>query len=211
MKQLILLYFSLTLILMLKAQKNERFSFGVNYGLNGNFFVINYPENAPPPITPFYKKKFLGTIGGIEGRYNLSSRSSFGLEFSKSNNKKLVNYYNGSNAGFRDFNINHTNYFYAFDYERAIEKKKNKFSFQFGLYYLRMKMQEVDFTPIGVIADERNFENSNLEDGGLLFGVNYFRKIDTKLEFGVKSKIYYNLGTISFEAITITPSLRYTL
>ena len=105
----------------LNAQK--KFSLEVNYGLNGNFFVRSYPENAPWPLLEFNKKDFIGTIGGIEGRYVLNSKSSIGLGFSKSHNQKKINYYNGYNASMRDFNITHTNYFYAIDYERSLSKK----------------------------------------------------------------------------------------
>ena len=193
--------------LLLNAQK--KFSLELNYGLNGNFFVRSYPENAPWPLLEFNKKDFIGTIGGIEGRYVLNSKSSIGLGFSKSHNQKKINYYNGYNASMRDFNITHTNYFYALDYERSLSKKIKNLSMQLGIFYLRMNQQEITFSPSGMGAEERNYDNSNLEEGGVLWGLHYFKKIDTKFDFGVKTRVYYLLSTSSFEAITITPTLRY--
>lgn len=192
---------------ILNAQK--RFSLEVNYGLNGNFFVRSYPENAPWPLLEFNKKDFIGTIGGVEGRYALNSKSSIGLGFSKSHNQKKINYYNGYNASMRDFNITHTNYFYTLDYERSLSKKIKNLTTQLGIFYLRMNQQEITFSPSGMGADERNYDNSNLEEAGVLWGLHYFKKIDTKFDFGVKTRVYYTLSTVSMEAITITPTLRY--
>mgnify|MGYP000668979933 FL=1 len=180
---------------ILNAQK--KFSLEVNYGLNGNFFVRSYPENAPWPLLEFNKKDFIGTIGGIEGRYVLNSKSSIGLGFSKSHNQKKINYYNGYNASMRDFNITHTNYFYALDYERSLSKKIKNLTMQLGIYYLRMKQQEITFSPSGMGAEERNYDNSNLEEAGVLFGLHYFKRIDTKFDFGVKTRIYYTLSVTS--------------
>jgi hypothetical protein len=191
----------------LNAQK--KFSLEVNYGANGNFFVSDNTEYAPWPLKTFLKKNFVGTIGGIEGRYVLNSKSSIGLGFSKSHNQKTINYDNGYNARLSDFNITHTNYFYALDYERSLSKKIKNLSMQLGVYYLRMKQQELTFSPSGILAEERNYDNSNLEEAGVLFGLHYFKRIDTKFDFGVKTRIYYTLSVTSLEAITITPTLRY--
>ena len=139
----------------------------------------------------------------------LNSKSSIGLGFSKSHNQKKINYYNGYNASMRDFNITHTNYFYALDYERSLSKKIKNLTMQLGIYYLRMKQQEITFSPSGMGADERNYDNSNLEEAGVLWGLHYFKKIDTKFDFGIKTRVYYTLSTVSMEAITITPTLRY--
>ena len=192
---------------ILNAQK--KFSLEVNYGANGNFFVSDNTEYAPWPLKTFLKKNFIGTIGGIEGRYVLNSKSSIGLGFSKSHNQKKINYYNGYNASMRDFNITHTNYFYALDYERSLSKKIKNLTMQLGIYYLRMKQQELTFSPSGILAEERNYDNSNLEEGGVLWGLHYFKKIDSKFDFGVKTRVYYLISTASLEAITITPTLRY--
>ncbi len=80
---------------------------------------------------------------------------------------------------------------------------------QLGIFYLRMNQQEITFSPSGMGAEERNYDNSNLEEAGVLWGLHYFTKIDTKFDFGVKTRVYYTLSTVSMEAITITPTLRY--
>ena len=55
------------------GQKNSKLSIEVNYGLNGNFFVRSYDElGGPSDKEYFYKKDFLGTIGGIELKYQLN-------------------------------------------------------------------------------------------------------------------------------------------
>jgi hypothetical protein len=204
-------YFILFIVVIacniLRAQK--KFSLEVNYGANGNFFVSDNTEYAPWPLKTFLKKNFIGTIGGIEGRYVLNSKSNIGFGFSKSHNQKTINYDNGYNARMSDFNITNTYYFYALDYERSLTKKIKNLSMQLGVYYLRMKQQGLTFSPSGILAEERNYDNSNLEEAGVLFGLHYFKRIDTKFDFGVKTRIYYTLSVTSLEAITITPTLRY--
>lgn len=67
----------LTIVILLlplatNAQKKpSKFQLEINYGLNGNFFVINYPDYSPTPFKRFYKKNFIGTIARIEGRLNV--------------------------------------------------------------------------------------------------------------------------------------------
>lgn len=188
-----------------EAQKLNKISIEASYGLTGNLFVINYPENAPPPIVQFYKKNFIGSIGGVELKYKLSNKSNIGLGYLKSVNKREINY-NSQNISIVDFNISHTNYFFQFFYERKTFKDIHV---QGGLFYLRSNQQEIDASPFGVGLEERNYKNSKLEEGGVFLGFHYSKKIDTKFDLGIKSRVYYLLSTSSFEAVTLTPTLTY--
>lgn len=201
----------LLLPLATNAQKKpSKFQLEFNYGLNGSFLVRNYSEYSSLPGKRFYKKNFIGTIAGIEGRLNVGKNGSLGLGFSKSINKRVINYFNGRNVGLMDFTISHTNYYNVFDYEyKLLNKKKNNIAFQLGIYYLRSKMQEIDISPDGVMLDERNFKNSKVEDGGALIGVHYFKKIDTKFDLGIKTRASISLAMGIMDAITLTPTLRY--
>ena len=209
MKTYILIILTLSNILNLNAQKKEQLSIQISYGLIGNNSVRSYSENARPSVNSFYKKNFVGTISGIEARYNVGKNGNLGLGFFKSINKKVINYDNGRNISVRDFTIGHTNYYYLFDYENWLLKKKNNVALHLGIYYLRSKMQEIDVTPEGVVVDERKFKNSKIEDGGALIGVHYFRKIDTKFDFGIKARATFSLAIGIMDAITLTPTLRY--
>lgn len=200
----------LLLPLATNAQKKpSKFQLEMNYGLNGNFFVINYPDYSPTPFKRFYKKNFIGTIAGIESRYTIGKRTNIGLGFSKSNNKKEITYDNGNNVSFQNFNINHTNYFYTLDIEHNLFKNINNVALQIGLFYLRVKQQEIDISPFAMGAEERSFKNGKLEEGGAYIGLHYFKKIDTKFDFGIKARVYYTISTASMEAITLTPTLRF--
>lgn len=191
------------------AQKESRFSIEINYGLNGNFFVRSYEERAPATVVLFYNKKFIGSIGGLELEYDVGKNGSLGLAFAKSVNKREVDYNNGVNGAIQNFNISHTNLFYQLYYEKAVFKKLNNLRFQGGIFYLRMNQQEIDASPGGIFAEERDFENNKLEEGGVFAGVHYFKKIDTKFDIGIRTRLYYLVSTNTLEAITLTPTLTY--
>jgi hypothetical protein len=197
------------------AQKAKKFSAEVNYGLNGNFFVSSSGYGAPggPNTAKFYKKNFIGTVGGVELKYAISEHSSLGLAYVKSVNSKKVSY-SGTfiNVSISDWKIKHVNNFFQLFYERNFSKKNPAFNYQAGLFYLTMSQQEIDigdFANGGISFEERNFKNSNLEEGGFFFGVQYSKRLDKKFELGIKSRVYYLISTSSLEAVTLTPVLLY--
>ncbi|MDP1973811.1 MAG: hypothetical protein Q8J87_12600, partial [Sediminibacterium sp.] len=159
------------------AQKKSKFSFEINYGLNGNFFVRSYQEQAPPfPVTEISNKNFIGTVGGIELKYNVTKRASWGFGYAKSSNQKAINYtsnVNGVVLSINDFDIKHVNHFYQLFYEREITKKLPALKSQIGLFYLRPQQQEVSISRNGFLFEQRNFKNSYLEEGGIFLGLHY--------------------------------------
>ena len=209
MKFLFLLFVLVSEISILKAQTKKRISLEINYGLIGNFFVRSYDETAPQPVKRFLKKSFIGCVGGFEVKYNLTSNSSINLAYAKSVNKREINYDNGINATILYFNIRHTNHFYQLSYETTLSKKIKYLRLHAGLYYLGMSQQEVDASPRGVSFQERDFKHYKLEEGGGFLGIHYLKKIDTKFDLGIKSRVYYTISTSSFEALTLTPTLTY--
>lgn len=75
-----------------------------------------------------------------------------------------------------------------------------------------MNQQEIeiaDRTNGGVLVEERNYKSYKIEEGGIFLGFHYSKKIDTKFDLGIKSRIYYLVSTNSLEAITLTPTLTY--
>ncbi len=209
MKRLFLLILVVVQIFYLQAQTKNRISIEINYGLNGNFFVRSYDETAPIPIMRFLKKNFIGSVGGFEVKYNLTANSSINLAYAKSVNKREINYDNGINATILYFNIRHTNHFYQLFYEITLPKKTKYLKLHGGIYYLGMSQQEVDASPGGVLFEERDFKHYKLEEGGVFLGIHFSKKIDTKFDLGIRSRVYYTISTASFEAITLTPTLTY--
>ena len=208
MRHSILTAFLICVLLKTNAQKSQRFSVELNYGLNGNFFVRSYDESAPPSVEFFYKKKFVGLIGGLELKYSLTPASTISLAYAGSINKREINYQNGI-ATLLYFDISHIDHFYQLGYERAFSKSNKAFKFSSGLFYLRMKQQEVEISPAGVLFEERDFKHYNLEEGGVFAGLHYSKYIDTKLELGIQSRFYFLISTGEAEAITLTPTLTY--
>lgn len=213
MKCLILFILTIVQIFYLQAQTKNHISLEINYGLNGNFFVRSYDEVSGPSAKRFYNKNFIGSIGGIEVKYEIGKTSCLGLAYSRSRNSKEISFSgNVFPLGIRDFHISHINNFYQLYYQRQFSRKKQDFSYHAGLVYLRSSQQEVeigDFVNGGAGFEERDYKNSRLEEGGVFIGFQYSKKIDTKFELGIKSRIYYLISVNSFEAITLTPTLTY--
>jgi hypothetical protein len=207
---------SLSLVFSLLFAQKSKLSLEIDYGIQGNFFVRSYDEiGGPSPKTYFYNKHFLGSIGGIELKYKLNQRSGIGIAYARSVNSRQINYngsFNTINLYISDFKISHTDIFDQFYYERALLKKVPAFKCQVGLFYLRMNQQEIDLSNFSntISFEERNYKNNKLEEGGAFFGIHYSKKIDSKFELGIKSRVYYLISTNEFEAITLTPTLSYS-
>jgi hypothetical protein len=216
MKSSIFLFIYVLTYSQIQAQNFDKFSLDLSYGLNGNFFVRSYDElGGPQNKTYLYKKNFLGTIGGIELKYNLNKYSSLIAGYSRSVNKGKKNYsgnINGVNVFINDFNIRHNNDFYQLAYERRFKKSNPAFKYHVGVVLATMHQQEISIENFDnqVVIDERNFKNSKLQEAGVFGGVHFQKKIDTKLEVGLRIRAYYLISVQSFEALTLTPTLTYT-
>jgi len=195
--------------------QQKRLSLEVNYGIQRNFFVDDYDE-SPDGFSDikFYNKQVMGSIGGLELKYRIGKRGRLGLGYAGSSNQRAISFsgvINGVSIGIIDFNISHKNRFYQFNYEFAAGGKRSDFAVEAGLFYLRTFQQEMELSTFNrrILIEERNFNNSRLEEGGAFVGVSYMRKIDTRFRFGVRSRFYYLISTSSPEALTITPVLSY--
>ncbi|HPH36146.1 MAG TPA: hypothetical protein PL108_00710 [Sediminibacterium sp.] len=201
----------LILSLQIFAQTKSKISLEVSYGLQGNFFVRSYNENGRPDGTAFLNKSFIGSISGIELKFQATKMASWNFGYAQSSNAKRIGYstiINGLGLSINDFDIKHENRFYQLFYQRNFSKKTPNFKYEFGIFYLRSQQQEII---IGNIIDisQRNFANSKLEEGGLSAGLQYSKKIDTKFDIGIRSRIYYLVSTNTLETITLTPTLTY--
>lgn len=199
--------------LFVTAQRS-RFSIEGNYGLQRNFFVTSYDESPNSfSQTSFYKKAPIGTMGGIELKYRVGKRGALTLGYAGSVNSRTVSYrttINGVTVGISDFKITHKNRFFQLGYEYALHKKDPSLFAEAGLFYVRPFQQEIDIASGGILFEERNFNNSRLEEGGVFIGFTYMKKIDTKFRLGIKSRLYYLASTNSLEALTLTPVLSYS-
>ncbi len=216
MKQKITLIMGIFLInsVVLHAQKSK-FSLEANYGLNGNFFVRSYDElGGPNPKTYFYKKNFVGSIAGLELKFQMDSSSTLSIAYAQSVNGKKINFdgpFNSIYLQIENFTIRHINHFYQFAYEGTFNKLKNNWKFQAGLFYLRSNQQEISLENYNNLINlaERNYKNNGLEEGGIFVGLGYFKPIDRHFSLGIRSRVYFLISTGTFEAVTLTPALSY--
>lgn len=197
--------------LQVLAQTKTKLSLEISYGMQGNFFVRGYQEFGRPDGAAFLKKNFIGSMSGVELKYQATKMASWILGYNYSQNLNKINYnvfINGVGISVLDFDIKHENRFYQLFYQRSLSKKVKNFKYEIGLFYLRSQQQEIS---IGNNADfrQRNFQNSRLEEGGLAVGLQYSVKIDTKFHLGIRSRLYYLASTNTLETITLTPTLTY--
>ena len=197
----------------LAAQKKNKIALELNYGCNGNFFVRSYEEVSPFSTKNFFNKNFLGTIGGIEMKYDLNKKSRLGFGYARSINSKEISY-TGNYIGvqIRDWHITHTDKFFQIFCEKDFSKKMSFLKYHGGIFYLRSNQQEIlikDRPNGGISYEERNYKNSYLEEGGVFLGVQFSRYIDTKFELGIRTRIYFLISTVEFNNLTLTPVLTY--
>lgn len=216
MKSSIFLLIYIVTYFQLQAQNSGKISIDINYGLNSNFFVRSYDETGGPQNkTYLYKKNLLGTIGGIELKYHFNNNSALIAGYSRSTNKGEKNYIgviNGVDIFINDFNIRHNNDFYLLAFERRFKKSNPAFTYHVGLVVATMHQQEISIESFAnqISLDERNFKNSKLQEAGVLGGFHFQKKIDTKLDLGIRIRGYYLVSAQTFEALTLTPTLTYT-
>jgi hypothetical protein len=187
----------------------------VNYGLNANFFVRSYTEATGSfGRTYLFKKKLLGTVAGVDLKYELNKMSSIGIAYSRSINaspKRFVGHINDVLVIVEDFHLRHVDNFYQAYYERYLSKKLKTLSYQTGLLYLRVSQQEITIDDGNniILIQERNYKNSYLEEGGIFAGFKYIKSIGNKFNCGIQARFYYLITANTFEAITLTPTLQY--
>lgn len=213
MTRLIIIVFALFVCTTLAAQKKSKIALEVNYGYNGNFFVRNYQEVDVSSTQNFFNKSFVGTIGGIEMKYDLNRKSRLGFGYARSINTKEISY-SGNFIGIQitDWTITHVDKFLQLFYEKDFSKEMSCLKYQGGMFYLRSNQQEIvieDRQNGGIGFEERNYKNSRLEEGGVFLGIQFSKYIDTKFELGVRTRIYYLISTAEFNNITFTPILTY--
>lgn len=201
------------------AQQESKFSFEVNYGLNGNFFVRNYYEDFFPfQEILFLKKNFLGTTGGLEFKYKSGQNSRIGIAYTRSTNKgkkDFIGNIDGVDISIENFQLRSNHDFYQFFYERDLSKKNTWIDYQVGLFVMNGFYQELSLAAGNLTGNgfvqirERDFKHYGMQEGGVFTGIHLNRQIDTHFRIGVKFKAYYLLSAPGLEEISITPTLAY--
>ncbi|MBW7838070.1 MAG: hypothetical protein H3C36_00200, partial [Chitinophagaceae bacterium] len=195
------------------AQSRLKSSVEIHYGLSGNFFVKSYDESQMGNSAVYlYKKRFLGTIGGIEYSLSVNDKSSFFAGYSRSINKGRKNYagyINEVDVIVSDFSLRHINDFWVLGYDGRWSKSVSSMRYQVGMVYARMHQQEIAIEEFlnQVIVEERDFKNSALAEIGVLAGVHVDKAIDTHFKIGVKARIYYLVSSGNLEAFSVAPTL----
>lgn len=196
------------------AQNDKKLSLSIEYGPQANFFVKSYNENDGVFSTnTFYNKRLIGRIGSLELNYKIAKNGTLKLGFSNAVNKREVDFTsNNIGLSIKDFEISHMSNFYQLILEKSFNKNKPSLKYEIGIVYARTNQQEISILDIpggSAEFEERSFKHYRLEEGGVVLGLIYSKKIDTKFTLGVRTKVYYLISTNKLEAISLTPCLSY--
>ncbi|GGE13646.1 hypothetical protein [Psychroflexus salis] len=206
-----LIIISLLFSILTFAQEDKsfisKFEIAANYGPAGNFFVdygrdMNTNNDLIEPIYSevfdefqLYQKNFIGTSGGINITYNFNNKNAIAfsfdrtLNYGKYNGVPVLN--NGTPVIINDIKLRHLNHFYSLTYRRSLDKK-NTFYASLGIMYIRMNQAEIQvgLSDNLVIIEERNYDNSLLEEGGVVFGLEKYFYKSGKFDVGIQSKVF---------------------
>lgn len=207
------------------CQNKGQLSIEANYGVSYNFFVKSYDEVYSPGGNEhlyLYHKNSIGTSGGFEVKYGISQKARLIGGYARTVNTKRRS---GGAAGsgfvvyIDDFNLRHVNNLYTIGYERPLLRSNNSIWFDVGVLYLAAQQQEItidevpneagDGSLVEVYVQDRNKKNSGMEEAGVFAGFSFARPIGERFSLGIKTRGYFLVSTGTFEAITLTPSLRY--
>ncbi|MFN4285046.1 MAG: hypothetical protein ACK4E8_03690 [Lacibacter sp.] len=195
--------------------QTSKISLEANYGINGNFFVANRDEQSgPTDKTYFYKKNFIGTIGGFELTYKTGIKSSLFIGYNRSVNASSKNHFgqiSNVDISIRDFTLRDINSILLIGYRKGLFDKKYKGSFELGPVLMYSAIQDImieNWDNI-IFIDESNFKNSQSVEGGLFVGFQIARKIDNHFDIGLRFRTHYLISVSSLEMITLTPTLTY--
>jgi len=196
-----------------QAPPARRVTVHVHYGAVGNFFASSL-RDSPYQLQHV---NFLGAAGGAEVAYRVGRAGTVAVAYTRSVNmeQKHVPYTtNGGATNYFDFRLRYVNNAFQAVYERALTPD---FKVHAGLLYLTTASQtiypgptDVNGAPSATIY-ESNMSNSYPEEAGVVAGLEYSRPIDTRLRLGLKVRGYYLASVSTFEMLTLTPTLSYSL
>ncbi len=198
--------------------KLGKWSVSVGYGIAGSFFVRSYDESA---VTPgdvyFYKKKFMGEAKSMGLRYRLSKGYSLSLDYTAQRFSGRVNYTGkiGPVTIFVDRRIYHVDNIYSILVGKQVYTSAQQglatLEGALGVYYIRSRQNELKFVPAFATYEdeERNYNNSHLEEAGACMELNYEWAFQPRMILGIKGRFLFTLSTMAAESIILQPSLTY--
>ncbi len=201
------------LSLSAQLQEQSKFSLSANFGLNGSFFSASLSDdNEPQGSLTFNEKNFIGKVGGIEGRLTLTNRSHLSFGFTHSENKKEYIYNTSVNAVQVDiyyFTLRHLENIFHAGYAYQFSKRNTGFRAEIGLFYSRQIQQSIDLFSSTVRIAEAKYNPGRFNELGAFIGIQYAKRIDTKFDLGIQSRLFYEFTSNILSQITLTPTLTY--
>ena len=211
----ILFIISLLISSQIISQSNSKSFISINYGFCGNFFVRQLDENnGPASKNYFYKKDFIGSTAGFDLGIKIKKNTYLNIGYNRSINYGEKNYsgtLNTAQVFIKSFRLSHIDNFYSLGLAKQIKKNKKTVLVELGGQLLLDKQQNIIIENGNNTIEiaETNYKDYNAIEAAVYLGFGLLFKIDTKFDFGIKSRVNYVVSAPSFESITLTPILKF--
>lgn len=205
--RLLLIILFLSTSLFAQENKEQKIDISFSYGLS----YIEYSKSFLDDPVPFELPN-IGSFYEINFDYKLPKNRYIGLGYSRLQHAKNIDdgvLLTSTNTGLvlQNYRNIHTKDFYDVHFRTIF---KNNLQFTLGAYYFIENMNRSDITNIDnntvfVLINEKN----RADNLGLFGSLEYYFKLNSYAELGLKSKLYYSLNGI--ESIAALPTLRVKL
>lgn len=196
-----------------QAAPPARLGLQVHYGASANFFASSF-QDMPYELQHV---RLLGTAGGAEVSYRVGRSGAVALGYTRSINSeyKQIPYETAwGTTPTVDVRLRYVNNAFKAVYERIVLPNLRMHA---GLLYMTTASQTASYqgqTSYGAPAfslNETSMRNSYPEEAGVVAGLEYSRPLDTHFRLGLKAQGYYLVSVSTFEMLTLTPTLTYSL
>lgn len=207
MKKIIFLFLIISTSSFSQESKEPKFDFSVSYGLS----YIDYAHYSEKPLLNF-DLPTIGTFYEFNLDYKLPKNRYIGVGFSRQQHSKNTDdgiLLESTNTGFILDNYYNTyaKNFYDVHFRRVF---KNNIHFTLGLFFFVEKTNEAglasDDTNLYIVLDSPKNRSDHF---GFFSSLEYYFKLNSYAELGLKGKLYYSLNGI--ETINLLPTLRVKL
>ncbi|MBG6063468.1 hypothetical protein IWX83_003278 [Flavobacterium sp. CG_9.1] len=207
MKKFIIPFLCIALPSFAQEKKEQKLDLSFSYGIS-HINYSNYSETSPLKLE---LPKF-GSFLEFNADYKLPKNRFIGVGFAKQQHSKNIDdgiVINSNNSGIvlDNYNNTHTKNFYDIHFRTAF---KNNIQFTLGVFFFieNLNTNTITFDDTNTYFVLNN-EKNRADNLGLFGSLEYYFKLNSYAELGLKSKLYYSLNGV--ETIAVLPTLRVKL
>lgn len=212
-----LLFYPFVTVFGQDSTKERKNSFFLSYGngLGGSFFSSTYPEFTPIPQSRYYyNKKFIGQTQDITLGFRTKNNWLFRVGLNYQSFSKKVSFTDtlaGNTIVYVNHSIRDRNFMYCGAIGKEVVKKKHRYSFGLGTYYLESYSHRIEVYSSRLIDNDNPSKGIYDGEAGLLSEAAYEYQFQPKVSIGIKGQFYYTATAVYAESITLFPYISIKL